>query len=298
MVSARRRKTAWGFDTNAVGRCTNCITPGHCGANSSAAAWITDSIEESRWINGGTADYASHCQACYDGNGRYTLYYEVIRNNLRAARSTDLAALIMSSLFVGIALAREQQDVQMCSLLRRRTWAITRRCSAWHVVLWLLEAMRRFGSMAFLAVCTMALAVHRGIDAYNVTLNAVAVLFLLEIDDQLYAHGTSESLRAWCEEERVVHVTRDAQRAMLWSKRTLIPVAAVTISTLPFSNVNQSSTLLAMSLGFMAVGFFPLCAEIAAEARHVRHWRLAELLLQFAVGWLAVFVINAVQWSF
>lgn len=139
---------------------------------------------------------------------------------------------------------------------------------------------------------------HRGIDAYNVTLNAVAVLFLLEIDDQLYAHGTSESLRAWCEEERVVHVTRDAQRAMLWSKMTLIPVAAVTISTMPFSHVNQSSALLAMSLGFMAVGFFPLCAEVAAEARHVRYWRLAELLLQFAVGWLAVFVINAAQWSF
>eukprot|EP00964_Phaeocystis_antarctica_P052131 scaffold30495_cov71-Phaeocystis_antarctica.AAC.5 len=76
-------------DTNAVGRCTNCITPGHCGANSSAAAWITDSMEKSRWINGGTADYASHRQACYDDNGRYTLYYEVIRNNLRAARSTD-----------------------------------------------------------------------------------------------------------------------------------------------------------------------------------------------------------------
>ena len=126
--------------------------------------------------------------------------------------------LVFASFFVSLALANEMRDVQLCALMRRERREVMNdhgRCS-WHVaVLWTIEALRRYGVLTFVSGAVMQLAIFRGADSLSVCLNAVAVLFLLEIDEMLYAHGTSGAFRLTSEEHARPVVGPDDERAMV-----------------------------------------------------------------------------------
>ena len=60
-------------------------------------------------------------------------------------------------------------------------------------------------------------------------MNAVATLFLLELDEALYFHGLPECTRAWCEEHGALIVSEREARVLDWSRVAYVVAFAVGI---------------------------------------------------------------------
>ena len=67
--------------------------------------------------------------------------------------------------------------------------------SGWAAPFWLLCVVRQWLVPPLLLAAVRALIVHRGADAVSICLNAVAILFLLDIDQMAYTYGLGEGAK-------------------------------------------------------------------------------------------------------
>lgn len=281
-----------------IGRCMFCRSPGFCAeGNGSFADWAayntgfgTSTIA---FVPLGPSDYVSHCSKCYDGAGRYITYLDGVRLRMQGTRRSDRLALIFASLFVSLALASELRDVQICALLRHRAGSDKAQCCRIsHAVLWLLEALRRFGVLPYVTWCIMTLTITRGSDALNACLNSVAALFMLEADDQIYAHGAPDWLREWCEARARPVLSDEEQRVISWSRTSGILSVWVGLPLVSFLFADIGSVPAFISMGVFTF-LPPLFAEVASLHATPRQMatRTIELLLQAIFGIVFVFFV-------
>ena len=291
----------YGFYCAAVGlqRCMACASPGYCQGGSSAINWALIQNLDLLGRPFDAADYAAHCAACYDAETlTYTTSTEATRTRLQSVRAADRVALVFTSLFVALALANELRDVQICALMRRRAGskAPCFCCSNRHVVLWLVEAVRRFTVLPFITTCVLQLTVWRGADALSVCLNAVAMLFVLEVDDQIYAHGVSDELREWCEASARPVLTEEEERAVAWSRAAGIPFVwlGLPVIIIFYPDLGSVAPIPLLLLTVLP----PMLAEAASLTVTRRGAaRMLELLLQFAVGFGCIVLVSVVDGS-
>ena len=278
-------------------KCEQCESPGYCGTNRTAEQWAIQAGHRQ------PTDFASHCAACSTATAfggdtyDYTTHLIAARHRMQSRRLGDHLTLVFASFFVSLALANEMRDVQLCALMRRERREVMNdhgRCS-WHVaVLWTIEALRRYGVLTFVSGAVMQLAIFRGADSLSVCLNAVAVLFLLEIDEMLYAHGTSGAFRLSSEEHARPAVGPDDERAMVWSKSAIVlavsagtPLGVVAYPELGFTT-------------FVLQGFVtmlpPMLAEVGAllwgRGSRAAALRMGDLTLQLVVGVTLTLLLN------
>ena len=129
----------------------------------------------------------------------------------------------------------------------------------------------------------------RGADTLNICLNAVAVIFALEIDNLLYAHGASSALRKWCEEHARPSLSAADERAIGWAAyASVVGVAASILVGLQLEQLKERKehAQLAALAVFAIATLPPALAE--AAARHGCRDRLvtlASLAVQFGIGY-------------
>lgn len=208
------------------------VSAADCTLTAIATPWMEASKRVNSFYEVNASDYSGHCDACA-ATENYVSRVDVLRDRGAHVSTADTLTLIFASLFVALYLANEQRDVQLCAVQLRATSSTGGEAAhpAWHVlwmprVLWLLDAFRRFGVLPFVVLGTVMLTINHGTDALSVCLNTLVLLFLLELDDLLYAHGTSESLRAWVEaharpvigaaEDRAIFNSRIALMLSVW----------------------------------------------------------------------------------
>ncbi|CAD7965668.1 unnamed protein product [Amoebophrya sp. A120] len=129
--------------------------------------------------------------------------------NVQELNRDAYLVIFASSLIVALAICRELKDVHLCRLMilrhdedvdhdaRALSTSPGGSSSSSRVNRFILLAgcyFRRFGLVALVTMSIPALITHRGRDALAICVNAVAILFLLEIDNFVYDFLISEKL--------------------------------------------------------------------------------------------------------
>ena len=150
-----------------------------------------------------------YCAACSGGS----LLQDELKVRMNQIRPMDTVVIIITLIVVIAAIAAEARDVHVCGLLR-----IQLTNGRYHDLMSLnagfavVECVRLGICLPFVFLTVPELIAFRGQDAVNVCMNTVAVLFVLELDDIIYAQILDESTRSHYEEKHVIVLSkRDAK---------------------------------------------------------------------------------------
>ena len=140
------------------------------------------------------------CRACYDPSvpGDTWNLGQTMGDTLMGAtsrmRGGDWATLVLVASVVGLYCAGELRDIKLCQLTFQQRDG--RHAPGWvRGVLFVLVALRQYAFLPWLIHIVSMLVMHRGSDAINICFNALAVLFLLDIDAALFQFWIPERLR-------------------------------------------------------------------------------------------------------
>ena len=142
------------------------------------------------------------CDVCvfFDGDGVSDIdgysAIEQIYSNVAMMGKTDWLAFGLTGTVVGLTTAREARDIMVCDLQNADI-----ENKAWQSVLTLQSSVRRYLFIPSLLACISALVIYQGGDALTVCFNAVALLFLADIDNYTYGFEITDDLRMRLETE-------------------------------------------------------------------------------------------------
>ena len=103
-------------------------------------------------------------------------------------RGVDWIALAMASVLVGVYCAGEIRDIKLVEfLLNQRITKSPTGASVGHV-LFALNSTRQFGLLPLLTGAISNLVIYRGSDVMSICFNCLAALFVLEIDNAIFAY--------------------------------------------------------------------------------------------------------------
>lgn len=144
------------------------------------------------------------CTACSSGN----LLQESIEKRMLLMRVEDIPALAISLLVVATAVLAEARDIHVSMMLRRQlTGGKHQGLFSIYALFCVLDCLRLGICLPLLFLTFPELIAYRGFDALNVCMNTVAVIFILEVDNLLYAQLLSEAVRSHFEENHQVLLT-------------------------------------------------------------------------------------------
>jgi hypothetical protein len=182
-------------------RCDFCIYSDACKAGYNA----TDFARESGRFS--ELEYDDMCDGCYEEgrNPPYMLYSSATAQNINIMQPKDWLTLVFCLYIIAMTFANEMRDIKICQVTRAKRcntgseggWKHNRAALA---ILSLGSFLRQFTIIPFLANTVITLVSVQGGDAVNVCLNAVAILFIMEVDNFTYQFVLSESLTNFVEE--------------------------------------------------------------------------------------------------
>jgi hypothetical protein len=238
----------------------------YCTANFTAATWATCELAAWGWEYN-TSEYGTMCAACYTGATGFISKEFTQHRRVQIMQPTDWLALFLCSVGIATTIANEVCNIQSTMLRCRAARTLTathhlrRGATAgrgWHVALHLIAGLRKWG------VCSVAFGVipllimNLGGGALSIFLNFVAMVFLLEIDDAVYAHGLASSTRQWCEAQTEPELAQHAY-TLGWFKVAClfsIPPGIILGTSAPLFYVTDSSAF--------ALSVAPLFAALIA----------------------------------
>ena len=155
-------------------------------------------------------------------------FEEDVTRAVDAMKTSDWLALLFASSIASLSLAGELREIKLCQISSR-----ARKIGSQRLVrnsLWCLSAIRQFGLLPALAAILPNLVLERGSTALDICFNTLAVLFLLDADNLVFAQFLGETTRAQVAaagqielspgDTRLVSVTRQVHA-------TLIPIAII-----------------------------------------------------------------------
>ena len=139
-------------------------------------------------INWAVEDQVSWCESCLFADGTVDTMYagDNIEGNVEAMTIFDFITLVLASLVSGLSVCGELRDIELCKESIRQASASATLGTKWRTALSLLHGVRRWALLPLLVLTPAMLAMVLGGDAQSVCFNAVALLFLLELDNALY----------------------------------------------------------------------------------------------------------------
>jgi hypothetical protein len=131
--------------------------------------------------------------------------------SVAAMSSPDIMVFVVVSYIVALTIVAEVRDVQLCRLALSRGADLN---MGWRVAFGMLNGARRWVFAPGLISVIGMLVGYRGGDALNLCLNAVAVLFVCEVDNLSFSIGLGERMRSRVEAAGRIELT-DAEAALL-----------------------------------------------------------------------------------
>ena len=101
-----------------------------------------------------------------------------------------------------------------CEIERRLPCPFTATARCWRYAISFLNFLRIFGFLPSLVGTVILLVQNRGGNTLAISLNTVAVLFLVEIDNLAFSHGLDEKTRKEASEFGRVHVSAEDERLL------------------------------------------------------------------------------------
>ena len=143
------------------------------------------------------------CEACYDPLAAPTEFTtwnlganenEVLFAVTGKMSGGDWLALFLTAMTVGLHVTGETTDIKKCEILARQrgvgsTWV--------NVALLCLQTLRQCTFLPLVVFTVGRLALWRGADAVSICFNAVAILFLLDLDDAVASHILPSPIQAY-----------------------------------------------------------------------------------------------------
>ena len=167
-----------------------------CQTNSTESCWWDE--EESQ----------NMCSKCITDEG-FEAYKDVVQERVGSMMVQDWLALLLASIVVSFAVFAEMRDAIICSMTLRDISQKREVPRGWRFAIRGLNFARYYIMLPNVIVSVVMLVLNDGGDVKNVCLNTVAVLFLLEVDNQAYRHGLGERTRMEAEEYAGACVTDD-----------------------------------------------------------------------------------------
>jgi len=189
-----------------------------------------------------------------------------LNENVAAMQGGDWITLFLTSTITAASVAAELRDIKLCQITAA-TAARTKATLPWRVALEVLQTFRQAFFLPLLVTLVPHVVVIRGGDSLNICFNTVAVLFLLQVDNQLYEYGLSEQVKAEVEEFGRVYLEPSSLRLLKASK--LVHVVLVTASctlTVATGHIEGGVVLLAGFMISQLVFFLGGIAEVMATA--------------------------------
>ncbi len=266
-----------------------------CGPNMTSESWLASLPAR---VSGGTgrtnpelADYAPHCAACVNESGGYLWASTAEYNNVHLMGWRDWLGLVVVSAIVGLFAAREVRDIKLCEMLARERSAGI----GWQLGVGFISCCRQLAVVSSLEVCVIIVIFASGGGVLNVCLNAVALTFLIEIDDILYEHALPEWAQLWSSEHAAVTQRAADSRVNSWLRLAyvLMFMACIpgTVAIRLVFPTEVAQTYVSESLWRVAVpGTFIAAVLVEPLALHVSgcgpsaSWRRFSLCLLRLVG--------------
>ena len=217
--------------------CNACnFDAGACAANVTAAMWIA-SLPEAATPNKDRGmldvqmdDHEDMCAACMNDQGLYLGYNLVQFNNVAFMKWRDWLALAFASLMIGAFAAHEVCNIKLCEAALRQAPTTEHKAGAvWKIALWLVNAVRQFCVVTQLGATVVVLVYAQGGDVRNIALNSVGAIFVMEVDEVIWAHILPDQARAWCERIATVDVCERTERVLKWSRVGYVAALAIGI---------------------------------------------------------------------
>lgn len=245
------------------------------------------------------------CAVCFTSSGKFKNAERVDTEAAAMMRGTDWLVLLLSIPILTLSITSELRDILLCDLARAQhsEHEGTSCCHGWKCLLRLVNDLRTFAVIPNVVAMWPSLVIHRGSDAFNICMNTVAILFILDFDNVIYASGVSTKLKAAFERYHHVLLTAEDERKLERVKLgyyVLVPIYILTTLQL----VIRVSRSLGMGsfLAALLNPIFPIAAATwqvivtSSRKRMCCAWALAFLkivgfyaLAFFLVGLLAEF---------
>ena len=264
--------------------------------------FITSSTEQTAGVGSDrpfAQDYASHCDACYYG-GRYVWGNEIQYNHVAFMSWRDWLTLIFVGFMISLYMSHEVRDIKLCEILASGGRGQMRAGAGWRVAIATLCAMRQFSVLIPLTVSVSLTVFAMGGDVLSVCLNSIALIFILDVDEAIYAHAVPDATRQWLSSRAAVQVSLMDQRAISFVQVGYVIFISASIPLTVASRLRYPKdgglSYTGISLNVSAVGtvLATLCEPLAfvgvSGARRVAT-RFAVVSLRFAFGvglWLVV----------
>lgn len=139
--------------------------------------------------------------------------------NIAMMRAGDRLAFVLASFVVALEIGAEAYDIVACQ--RRAQGGGSRPIRA---TLWLLVALRQYALLPCLAAAVVRLVLFRSTSALDIFFNALAVIFMLQIDDSIFAGLLSEEMRAELEGTAELQLDADALKILEKSQLAVVLV--------------------------------------------------------------------------
>ena len=205
---------------------------GACEQGVTAEMWLARQPTDMASVNSRTypelRDYASHCAACLSADDdQYSWASAGEYNNVALMDWRDWLALVFVSFIVGLSLADEVRGIKFCEVALAQS--ATTVGLGWRLAVGAIAAVRQYAVATSLFVSVVIAIFAHGGGIASVCFNAVALLFLLEVDDAILAHAVPETARAWCTTLATVRVDDADLRVVSCMKLAYIALCTVGI---------------------------------------------------------------------
>ena len=153
------------------------------------------------------------CSKCIMERG-FTPYGKATMERVESMVTQDWLALLLASLVVAFAVFAEMRDCMLVEIALRDVSKRREVPRGWRYAIRGLNFARYFLLLPNIVLSVVQLVLTEGGNVKSVCLNTVAVLFLLEVDNQAYLHGLGERTRMEAEEMAGARVTEDDLQTM------------------------------------------------------------------------------------
>lgn len=184
---------------------------------------------EGRWQNSYPIETIRQwCRGCVlnDGSVDPLTTYGRIEDSVAAMGAFDWIALMFCSVFMGLKVAGELKDIELCTIsMQRKSDTVA---LPYRIGLVVVTLLRRWLFLSAITVCVPLLVIFKGGDGLTVCFNTIAIIFMCEIDDVAYEIGLAERVRVRVEHAGRVELSDNELKALSRSK--IIHIIAVAFS--------------------------------------------------------------------
>ena len=138
-------------------------------------------------VDKGAASVSSYSASAPDGpdldHAGFELYREIIVARVRSMQTLDWMVFLLNALVLCLSVANELFDIQYCRAIAE---SYPDAPLVKNICIWVVEAFRQYLFLPLTLAMPIGMVYTLGGSALQTTLNTLAVVFLLEIDDLLY----------------------------------------------------------------------------------------------------------------